>query len=116
MLLQEGHTSLQSTEERGLLLLYHLRDDLLLLLELCIVRSHQINEGRNQSIHKWLVLIEESIGIPHRSTENTPNHIACLGITWQLPVRNTESDRTDMVGNHTHSNILLLILSILKMR
>ncbi|CCY11420.1 uncharacterized protein BN460_01570 [Porphyromonas sp. CAG:1061] len=78
--------------------------------------AHRFDKGRYQAVHKGLVLVEECIGIPHRSTKDTPNHIACLGITWQLPISNTKSNRADVVGNHPHSDIPLLILTIFTLR
>ena len=39
--------------------------------------------------------------------------LTCLGIGRQLTVRNGESNRTDVVSDYTHGDVLLFVFSVL---
>lgn len=89
----------------SLLLSDHISDNPLLLLQLSVVCAHRVHKSGYQLTQKWLILAQKGICVPHSSTQNTPDHITRLGIAWQLTISNTKGNGTNVVCDHTHSNI-----------
>ncbi len=67
----------------------------------------------NKLVHECLLLSEERIAVAHGTAEDTTDDVTCLGIARQLSVGDGESDGTDVVGNYTHGDVLLLIFAVL---
>ena len=78
--------------------------------------THILNQHRKQLVHECLLLSEECIAITDGTAEDTTDHITCFSVGRQLTVRDRERNGTDVVGNHTHGNILLLVFSVFCVR
>ena len=67
---------------------------------------------RHQLIKERAAHVQESIAVTHGTTQNTTDDIPGFLVARQLTVRDGKRDGTDMVRNHAHSDIGLLIYSV----
>ena len=103
--LQQFDACLQGTQERFLLLLHHFPDQRLLGNELGIGVAHHFNQRGNKAMHKCFMHSQEGVAIAYGPAENATDHVACLGIRWQLTVGNRKSDGAQVVGNNPHGDV-----------
>ena len=111
---EQRDTLVQCAEETVLLALDYRGDLCLLLHQFRICLAHVGNELWHQFVHKRFALSEEGVAIAHCTAQDSANHITCFLVAWQLTVGNSESDGTDMVGNHAHRHIHFLLFAILR--
>ena len=110
--IQQTDTLFQGTQE-GFFLGFDNRSDLCLLLhQLRIGLTHVCDELRHELIEESRTHIEEGITVTNGTTENTTNDITRFLVARQLTVRNSKRYRTDMIRNHAHRDIGLLILTV----
>ena len=105
LLIQQADTGLQRTKEGLLLLFDHLLNQGLLCDQLGISVTHGLNQNRQQLIHERLFLPQEGIAVTHGTAQDTTDHITGLRVRRQLTIGDRESDRTQVVGDHTHRHI-----------
>ena len=111
-MLKQGDTLVESAEECILLLFGDFDDKLALLCDFGISLAHRLNQCVDEAIEEGFFLLQECIGITHGAAQDSANHIAGLGIGGKLAVGDGEGDCADMVGNHAHSHINLVVLAI----
>ena len=112
LLIKQTDTCLQSPEESILFLLDHTLDQGLLCLQLRISVTHRLNQHGQELIHESGLAVEEGITVTNGTTQDTTDHVTCLSVRRQLTIGNSESDGPDMVGDHTHRYIFLLVDTI----
>ena len=110
--LQEFDAVFQRAEERTLLLLHHLHHQFLLSSNLGEGIPHLVHKRRHKFVDERFLLTEERVAVAHGTAQDATNHIARLGVRWQLTVSNGKRDGTQVVHHHTHGNVRLLILTI----
>ena len=111
--LQQLDAILQRAQERTFLLLHHLHNQHLLSRQFGEGIAHLGHECGHEPIDESLLLAQERISVAHGTAQDAANHIPGLGITRQLSVGNGKGNGSQMVHNHTQSNVLLLVLTIL---
>ena len=106
---EEVDTTLERAEERVLLLLHHLRDEILLSLELRISTTHLSDEHGHELVHEGILLVEERVSITYGTAKDTADDVTSLGVARQLTVGNGESHGAQVVGDDADSNIHFLL-------
>ena len=112
-LVEQTDTFVQGTQECLFLALDHRSDLCLLDLEFRISLSEILDKLRNQLIEERAAHVQERVAVTNGTTENTTDHIAGFLVRRQLTIGDSESDRSDMIRNHAHSHVGLLILAVL---
>ena len=110
---EHADTAVEGAEEGIFLFLDDAGDELTLCWQFGIGFSHFSNQSRNEFVNEGFLLIQESIGKTNGTTEYTANDITCLGIAGQLSVCDRESNGTDVVGNHAHGHINIILQCLL---
>ena len=111
-LVEQTDSFIQRTEE-SLFLGLDDRCDLCLLFNQFRVRLTEIlDELRNELVEEGRAHVQERISVTHGATQDTTNDVTGFLVRWQLTVRDSEGDGTDVIGDDTHSNIGLLVLAV----
>ena len=105
-------TLVQRTQERILLFLDDLRDELLLSLQLGEGIAHLVHQCGNELIEESVFLSEEGVGIAYGTTQDAADDVAGLGVRGQLAVGNREGYGTQVVGTHTHGDVDVVLLLV----
>ena len=50
--------------------------------------SHFGYEGRHELVYEGAAAVEECVGVAYGTAQDAADHVACLGIRWQLAVGN----------------------------
>ena len=111
-LIQQTNTLVQRTQERLFLTLDNRRDLCLLCLQFRIGLTQIFNQLRHELIKERTTHIEERVTVTHRTSQDTTDDISGFLVTRQLTVRDRKRNRTDVVGNDTHRDIDLLVLTV----
>ena len=106
-------TLVECTQEWFFLFLDNLSNQVLRSHQFRVWVTHLSNQSWHQLIEECFLAIEECVSITHCTTQDTTDNVAGLSIWRQLIVGNRERDSTDVVGNYTHCDINLFILTIL---
>ena len=112
-LLDEFHARFQSAKESILFFLSDVLDKVGLSLDFGVSLTHAINEGVNKAIHERLAETQESVTITHSTAQDATYDVACLGVAGQLAVSHRECNGAHVVGNNTHGDIHVLVVTIL---
>ena len=99
-------------QERLLFFLYNMVYQVALLRQFFVLVPHLVHQGVHQLVHEGLTETKEGIAVAHRTTQNAADDITGLGIAGQLAVGNAEGNCTQVVGNHAHCHVGLLLLAI----
>ncbi len=111
-LLDELHAGLERAQERVLLLLAHMLDQVGLCGQLGIGGAHTLDECVDQAVHERLAHAQERVAIAHGTAQDAADDVASLGIAGQLAVGDAEGDGTHMVGHHAHGHVHIMVVAI----
>ena len=109
---EQTNTFVERTEESLFLGLDNRRDLCFLCFQFRICFTQVFNQLRHELIEEGAAHVEEGITVTNGTAEDTTNDISGLLVRRQLPVRDGERNRTDVVRNHTHSDVGLLVLAV----
>ena len=102
----------EGTDKGFLFFLNHFFHQVLLSFQFGISRAHYFGKGGNQFIQKGTASAQESIGVTHRTAQNSANNVAGPGVGRQLSVGDGKGDGAYMVGHHPHGNVGLLVTAV----
>ena len=103
-------TLVEGTQEAVLFLFHHAADEFLLGGQLGISLAHLLHEYGHELVEECTLLAEEGIGVADSTAQNATDDISGLGVAGQLAVSDGEGHGTQVVGNHTHGDVDLLLL------
>ena len=83
---------------------------LLLSRQLRVSLAHLLYEYGYELIEKCTLLVEEGISVADSTAQDAADDIAGFGVAGQLTVSDGEGHGTQVVGNHTHGDVDLLLL------
>ena len=110
----EQRDSLVERTQESLFLALDDRCDLrLLCLQFRISGTQVSDQLRHELIEERIAHVQERITVAYSATQDTTDDITRFLVRRQLTVCDSERDRTDMIGDHTHRDIDLLILTVL---
>ena len=109
---EQTDTLVQCTEESLFLGLDDRHNLVLLFNQFGVCLTHVSNQLRHKLVEESRTHVKESISITNRTSQDTTDDISRFLVRRQLAVRDSERDRTDMVRNHTHRNVGLLVLAV----
>ena len=107
-LLQALGALFQRAQEALLLLLHHVHDQLLLLLQLGELATQLTHQHGHQLVQEGLLQPQEAVAVAHGTPQDPPDHVARPGVSRQLPVRDGEGDGPQVVGAHAHGDVGLV--------
>ena len=110
---KEVDALLECAEERVLLLLDDVDDEVVLSLELGESLAHLVCEHRDELVDERFLLSEEGIGVAYGTAQDAADDVSGLGVGRQLSVGDRESYRTQVVGTYTHGHVGVLVDSVL---
>ena len=71
-----------------------------------------MNQNRNQLVDESLLLTKECVAVADGAAKDATDHITGFGVARKLTVGYRESDGTQVVGNHAHGDVGLLVFTI----
>ena len=74
--------------------------------------THVCNQLRHKLIKEGGTSVEERIAVANSAAQDSADHITRFLVARQLTVRDSKSNRTDMVGYDAHSDVGLLVLAV----
>ena len=102
----------ERAQERRLLLLDDLLDERLLRLQLGELATHLLDQPGHEFADRRLRKAEVGIAVAHGAAQDAADDIAGLDVRGQLPVGNREGDGAQVVGDHAHGDVDLLVLAV----
>ncbi len=109
---EHAYAVLKSAQERIFLLFDHLHDQLALCRQFGIGLTHALDKSVDETVHECLFLAKECVGVTHGTAQDAADHVSGLGITRELRVGDRERDGAHMVGDNTHGDVNLGIITI----
>ena len=109
---QNGQALIDGAVKVVLLLLQHVEDEFLLLLQLRIAALRGLDDGSGQICQKCMIDAEQS-AVARRPSRQSAQHVATSFIGRHDTIRNHERRRADVVDDAADGDILLLDLMIL---
>ncbi len=113
MCLESFDALFQGAQERLFFLQHHVGNNILLVPQLWELPSHLLRKHSDKIMHERLIEAQEAVAVAYSPAQDPTDNISCPGVAGKLSIRDGETDRTQVVGDHTHGNVGLLFLVVL---
>ena len=109
---QQPDAGFECAEECFFFLFDHFFDQRFLRYQFGVCTAHCFDQYIYQPIEECLTLSEECVSVTDGTAQDAADYISGFGVRRQLSVGDREGDRADMVGDYTHSHIVLPVFSV----